>query len=409
MRHTRNGRAVSPRLTLLIAAALVAGCHDTPLATGPGSAPSAARYPITGLALEMVSTGLLYTCGIAKGGQALCWGSNNVGQLGDGTLQERSVPAPVASAVQFTAITAGGGGPNLQSHVCAIAKGGRAWCWGDNTYGQLGDNTIADRIVPWPVWDSPEFISISAGVGHTCGVAKGGTAYCWGRSDYGQLGTGTASTWTPTPVLGNLSFVSVSAGNGYSCAVTKAGDAYCWGYNGNGELGDGTNAERGVPTLVTGGHSFRLIAVSNNNGTYGGHTCGLTTSGAVLCWGLNHRGQLGNTTTSSSPVPVPVVGGHTFTSISVGSVHTCGIIKGGSGACWGGNFFGTLGDGTAYDRSFPVSVLGEFEFVALEGGYGQTCGITKGMGTWCWGGNQAGELGNGTTVDSYGPIPVTSP
>src|SRR5205807_268421 len=139
-------------------------------------------------------------------------------------------------------------------HSCALRASGVAYCWGDNSNGELGDGTTTNRLVPMPVAGGLTFISLSAGAHYTCGVATSGAAYCWGNNGDGQLGDDTTTQrLVPTAVAGGLTFASVTAGAHYTCAVTTSGAAYCWGYNGYGQLGDGTTTARLVPTTVAGG------------------------------------------------------------------------------------------------------------------------------------------------------------
>ena len=148
------------------------------------------------------------------------------------------------------------------------------------------------------------FAKMSAGGAGTCGVTAGGAAYCWGSNFSGQLGDGTTTDRSsPVLVTGGVSFAAVSAGPGgdFTCGVTSGGAVYCWGYNGNGELGDGTTTNRSSPVLVMGGVSFAAVSAG------GAHTCGVTAGGAVYCWGLNSSGQLGDGTTTDRSSPVLVV------------------------------------------------------------------------------------------------------
>jgi alpha-tubulin suppressor-like RCC1 family protein len=144
-----------------------------------------------------VTAGYNFTCGIAVGGAAYCWGLNEDGQLGDGTTTQRNVPVPVAGGLSFARISAG------LEHACGLTGTGEIHCWGDNTWGQLGDGTTADALQPVAVAapGGAAWAWVSAGENHTCAVTTGGVAYCWGDNHYGQLGTGTtASSNVPVKV-----------------------------------------------------------------------------------------------------------------------------------------------------------------------------------------------------------------
>ena len=239
-------------------------------------------------------------------------------------------------------------------HSCGVTTTGAAYCWGRGVEGQLGDGTNAISNVPVAVSGGLTFQSVSAGGFHTCGVTTAGKrAYCWGFNREGQLGDGTNTLFIKVPVAvsGGLTFQSVSLGRFYSCGVTTAGKrAYCWGFNGDGELGDGTNTDSNVPVVVLGGLTFQSVSAGSE------HSCGVTTAGAAYCWGLNGTGQLGDGTNAISNVPVAVLGGLTFQLVSAGVAHSCGVTTDGPAYCWGWNGNGTLGDGTNTDSNVPVGV-----------------------------------------------------
>ena len=252
-----------------------------------------------------VEAGYVHSCGVTAGGAAYCWGDNSMGQLGDGAPASpwyRSSPAPVAGGLQFTMISAG------VWHTCGVTTSGGAYCWGDNLFGQLGDGTTEERATPTPVAGGLRFLRLSAGSRHTCGITTSGAAYCWGDdSNVGLLGDGktTTTTRTPAPVAGSLTFTTLSAGPSETCGVTTSGAAYCWGYNAFGQLGDGTTTNRLIPTPVAGGLTFTAVGVGVEEET--GHACGVTPGGAAYCWGAsNGAGALGDGTTTDRLVPTAV-------------------------------------------------------------------------------------------------------
>src|SRR5881628_2321203 len=200
------------------------------------------------LTFAAVTTGDAHTCGVTAGGAAYCWGFNSVGQLGDGSTMNRLSPVLVAApaGVSFAAVDAG------DFHTCGVTAAGTAYCWGANGSGQLGDGTMIDRSSPVPV-QAPagvSFAAVTAGAAHTCGVTAAGAAYCWGDNGFGQLGDGTTTSQS-SPVLvqapPGVSFAAVTAGRLHTCGVTPAGTAYCWGSNSVGQLGDGTMIDRSSP------------------------------------------------------------------------------------------------------------------------------------------------------------------
>ena len=319
-----------------------------------------------------------HSCAITATGQAFCWGMNADGQLGTGDNQRRLSPAAVGIGVADFDGVAMAGIATGTYHTCAVTAAGRAFCWGRNETGQLGDDSTANRTLPTPVstetrgFGIRNIASVAAGVRHSCAVTTLGRAYCWGDNVFGAVGDGTAGLrqmrTVPTPVntdqrgfnLRNIA--SIDAGNRYSCALTDMGRSFCWGWNYRGGIGDGTLTDRFVPTGVdtsTPGFGMRNIAAVSTGDI---HACALNTLGRAFCWGENHDGQLGDGTTTVSTVPVavdtrrPRFGARNIASIAAGSRHTCALTTVGQAFCWGRNTEGQLGDGSGRDRLVPVAV-----------------------------------------------------
>ena len=192
------------------------------------------------------------------------------------------------------------------SHTCGITVNNKAYCWGANHYGRLGDGTTTRRSIPTLVSDDHSFKQLTASESHTCALTIDNKAYCWGSNDYGQLGDGTTvNKNTPTPVSGNHTFKQLTASIGiggqyHTCGLTTNHQAYCWGKNGYGQLGDNTTTNQSTPTLVAGNHNFKQLTA----GAF--HTCGLTTDHQAYCWGWNGGGCLGNgEITGDNPNPLP--------------------------------------------------------------------------------------------------------
>jgi alpha-tubulin suppressor-like RCC1 family protein len=304
-----------------------------------------------GLTFSSLEAGMQHSCGLTAAGGAYCWGNNQGGALGDGTTIERSAPVGVVGGIRFARVSGGG------DHNCGVTGENLAYCWGFNLSGQLGDGTTTMRTAPVAVAGGVSFVSVSAGaLAHSCGLTAEGVAYCWGNNTEGELGNGTNDDQlTPGPVVGDLRFAMVSAGFGYTCGVTITGDAYCWGFNASGRLGTGAPVQtvQSSPGLVAGGLSFASVSVAT------GTTCGITTAGAAYCWGRNTLGELGDGTTDNRFTPVPVAGGLSFTEVRGGSQHTCGVTTEGDAYCWGDNQAGQLGNGTLNGSTVPVKVAGQ--------------------------------------------------
>ncbi len=349
-------------------------------------------------AFTSMSAGIGHTCGVTTSDAALCWGRNDVGQLGDTTNMDRTTPFPVFGGLSFASTTARG------FHTCGVETGtGDGYCWGFGTDGQLGDGNTNDSSSPLQVTGGHTFANMSAGIRLTCGVTTGSAAYCWGLDNRGQLGNGSPLSPSASPVLvsGGLSFASVNASNRWACGVeTITNDAYCWGRNEAGQLGNSTLVDSSMPVAVSGGKKF----VSLTSGAT--HTCGLEVGGDVYCWGFNDVGQLGDGTMTTSSTPVKVSTALTFASVSSRNKQNCAVTATGAAHCWGLNAAGQLGDGSTTDSLTPVAVSGGHVFTNLVVGTNHVCGVTA-LGTFCWGGNGRGQLGDGTMTSSSTPIKVS--
>lgn len=349
--------------------------------------------------VQAVAAGYLHTCALSSAAVAWCWGYNNYGQLGDGTTTQRLVPVPVSGLPgSVQAISAG------YLHTCALTSAGAVWCWGYNNYGQLGDGTTTQRLIPVPVSGlSAGIQAIGAGENHNCALTNSGAAWCWGYNLDGQIGDGTTTDrLTPTTVSGLSSGVQkLATGGWHTCALNEAGAPLCWGSNTYGQLGDGTTTRRLTPAAVSG-LSGGIRSISG--GIY--HTCGLTNMGAALCWGYNLWGQLGDGTTTSRRTPVAVSGmSSDVQAIQAGAAgSTCALVNGGAW-CWGFNSYGNIGDGSSTNRLAPVAVSGlSSGMQAISPGYYHSCGSTTAGAMWCWGRNDRGQIGDGSTTNR--PIPV---
>ena len=206
-----------------------------------------------GLTFSTLSAGTTHTCGVTTDGAAYCWGANGQGQLGNGSATSSNTPVAVSGGVTFSTVSA------AMFHTCGIATNGDAYCWGS---GPLGTGTTTSSAIPVAVAGGLKFSKLAAGSsfinrpfgpGHSCGLTEAGVAYCWGTNTYGQLGDGTTnSSAVPVAVAGGLTFSDISASIVHTCGVTRSGVAYCWGSNWQGQLGDGSMTSRSTPVKVMG-------------------------------------------------------------------------------------------------------------------------------------------------------------
>jgi alpha-tubulin suppressor-like RCC1 family protein len=364
-------------------------------ALGADSAFSASNVAVqvTGITggVEAVVGGNAVTCAIVNGG-VQCWGDNSFGELGNNTTTSSSSPVHVLGITGGAQALAIG-----DSHVCAIVNGG-VLCWGANAGGELGNNATTNSAAPVQVSTLTSGAqAIAAGSGFTCAVVNGG-AQCWGVDNQGQLGSNSAST---VPVAAGLTsgVQSIAAGSAHVCVIENGG-TYCWGSNSNGQLGNNSTSSTSAYVQPSGLVSgVRVITLG------AAHSCAVV-NGSVECWGKNAFGELGNGSTTQSLVPVPT---SNLTSgvqgLASGEDSVCALVNGGI-QCWGYGSEGQLGNGSTHNSSAPVPVSGLASGVqTLAAGYLDAC-ILSGAGVECWGDNQFGELGSNSGTVSVTPIVV---
>lgn len=348
-----------------------------------------------------IAAGRSHTCALTEGGTVKCWGENDHGQLGNGTMVNSNVPVEVSGLAGVKAITAG------WEHTCALTMDGGVKCWGYNPNGELGNGMSVDSDVPVDVKGLTAGVAaIDAGDDHTCAVTGNGGLKCWGYNEFGQLGDGTKSSRSvPVDSQAYASGVAeVAAGWGHTCVRTTGGGAKCWGDNEYGQLGDGETVDvRLTPVDVTG-LTYGVLKIA----AAGGQSCALTTGGGVSCWGNNKYGQLGDGSGQQANVPVQVVGLTAGVSnVEVGWNHACAVVNGGGLDCWGWNYYGGLGDGTKTTQPRPVKVYKLTDGIqAIAVGWAHTCVATDLGAAKCWGSNEFGQLGDGTESDSGTPLAV---
>ena len=321
-----------------------------------------------------------------------------VATLGGKRFAAVVTPTRTLTVVAVTAVDAG------WHHACAVGSDHRAWCWGSNTYGELGDGqgaTFDEEIISGPVQvEGGNWADISTMGGSTCGLKRDATAWCWG--DHAAYTTGEIDGKAPEPVQIPGAWNQVASGWFHVCGVTTDAKGWCWGRN-DGQLGTDQPVTDGTKVQLPG--TWRAI-VPGGYGNNDAVTCGIDEDRSAWCWGDNTYGQLGDGSTDASAVPVEVAGDHEWAQLSVGAQHTCGVTTDGAGWCWGDNVAGRLGDGSFIERHSPTRVTMADTWSVIDAGFLHTCGVTTLKAGWCWGTNDDGQLGNGTTTTTYFPDPA---
>ena len=318
--------------------------------------------------------GFGYVCAVALDGRVYCWGSNSNGKIGSGNTSSALVP----SAVKISGALVGKVIKQIEpssagNHSCVIASDDKAYCWGHNGFGQLGNNNTVNSLTPVAVDTAGVLASktikqIASGGISSCVIASDDKAYCWGSNNFGQLGNGNLkNSSTPTPVsttgvLAGKTIKQITAGNSYFCVIASDDKAYCWGGGRRGALGNGSTLSLVIstptPVSTTGvlaGKTIKQITAGTE------FTCAIASDDKAYCWGSNSSGQLGNNSTINSGVPVAVntsgvLAGKTIKQISAGSSHTCAIASDDKAYCWGSNSSGELGNNSTINSGVPTHV-----------------------------------------------------
>lgn len=294
----------------------------------------------TGVAEVTVSDS--FACLRTTAGAVQCWG------ILPGAASSTPTPTAVTLPAAATAISAG------RAHICAVVKvsttNNPIYCWGANNAGQLGNGTVTTSNTPVPVLlpSGISGVALAAGGDVTCATTTDAAVMCWGYGGYGQIGNGAVANQTrPVRTLGPGAFKSLAVGGSNACVVMEGGSVQCWGV----DAGDGVDIQRNFPVVVSSVNDAVTVAAGN------GHDCIVRASGAVVCWGGDVLGQIGQLSGVGSFAPVAVPGLPT-SAVGVAAHqgnHTCALLSDGAVWCWGNNDGGQLGDGTITPRFVPVA------------------------------------------------------
>ena len=365
------------------------------------STPVRATAATSPIPTHTIATGSHHTCTVDAGNQLYCWGQNDSGELGLGTLIPQGTPELVSATLQFLSVSAG------DTYTCAISVEFDLYCWGRNIYGTLGDGTTDRALLPLLINSGTKYASVSAGDSHTCAITSLGALQCWGFGGLGSLGDGTntsSRTAGAITVSPGVQWAEVAVDGNHSCAISIDRALYCWGYNAEGQVGNGGFTNQASPVRVFAGavSTFSDVRVGGN------HSCAISQANALFCWGKGNDGRLGFTGSKVKnwPTPVAIAPTIAFKSVAPGAFGTCAISLENKLYCWGLNFDGQVGDGTRVSRDTPIAidVAADYQDVSLGGWHG--CGIKTSGSVTCWGGNWWGEVGDGTYINKWTPTTI---
>lgn len=408
-----TGRRISGAIAIAVLAALSAAGASGARSSGFERATSATpRLRVAG--------GLYHGLAVSSSGAVFAWGWNIVGQLGDGSTTGSDVPlrVRVPGGTKVTAVAAG------FAHSVALASNGAVLAWGKNYNGNLGNGSTSDSVAPVKVHlpAGTKATAIAAGGEHTLAATSTGAVLAWGSGALGQLGNGgTGSSSVPVAVSlpAGVKVSAVAAGALHSLALTSTGAVLAWGDNADGELGDGNRRNSAVPVKVRLPAGVKVVAIAAG----GYYSLAVTSTGAVLAWGYNADGELGDGGTKPSvlPVRVKLPAGTKVTAVAAGgSLEGVGQVMGGPGhslaltssgtvLAWGYNADGELGDGNTKNSAVPVRVKLPGRASEVAAGQLHSLALTATGGMFAWGGNNFGQLGDGSYEGSDVPMRVTLP
>ena len=367
-----------------------------------------------------VAAGVGHTCALLKSGAAWCWGGGEGGQLGDGTKITQKLPVAVTGLGSGVVALAAGG-----NHTCAVTTGGALKCWGLGNSGQLGDGKSATAFTPVPVANLDSSVTaVAAGGKHTCAIAFDGLLFCWGNNTYGQLGNGTkAGKNTPELVPGFAQpALSISAGADHTCATRADGSLWCWGNSVASQVAQNQNVQCMGDAAVYSTPQKLVASGVSAIAAGAGNTCHVNAKGALLCHGANAQGQLGQGQMvdcwpgCSGQCEVIGIGADkevklsaNAKSIAAGGSHICAVLVTGDVQCWGSNASGQTGVGKPDRVLKPATVVGlTAPVVMAAAGAAHTCALLKGGGLSCWGLNTSKQVGQATGYSFAKPQAVGS-
>ncbi len=394
------------------------------------------KFTLASLKALQLSSGGAHTCMVGLDRNGYCWGNNDDGQLGNNSTTDSLIPVPVYTGgvlfgKKLLKIEAG------INHTCAITTESLLYCWGQNTYGGVGNGTSGN------FYDEPVAITggtlasrtvraVALGDLHTCVIADTNAAHCWGRNFYGQvgnaatMGAGSVNVLSPVAVntasssLSGRTIREISASYAHTCVIADNNTAHCWGQGDNGELGNNGTANSNIAVAVNVGASSSLTGRTVRQiAMGGGNACVIADNNTAHCWGEGSLNANGDNSVIDRLIPVAVntaagsgLNGKTVRQIKAASGYACAIASDNNGYCWGYGANGRLGNNATSNAPVPVAVntaglLAGKTLQSISLGGGASCAIASDVKVYCWGGNASGQYGNGGTTESSVPMGTT--
>jgi alpha-tubulin suppressor-like RCC1 family protein len=319
----------------------------------------------------------LHSLGIKTDGTLWSWGNNSHGQLGDGTTTARLSPVQVGAASNWRAVEAGGV-YGVAYHSLGLRVDGTIWAWGSNESGQLGDGTTTDRWEPVQVGTGSNWVAIAAGAQHSLALKSDGTLWSWGNNVSGQLGDGTTTNrLTPVQVGTDTDWAAIESGQSvafvsgasFSVALKFDGTLWTWGGNAVGQLGQGDATDRSTPTQVGVASNWTSISAGDQ------FAHAIKSDGTLWGWGRNDSGSLGDGTSTVRNSPVQIGTSSNWLLVRGGGIHTLALQTDGSLWTWGYNVQGQLGDGTTSTHFAPAQVGFDTDWIELAAGGVHSLGL----------------------------------
>jgi alpha-tubulin suppressor-like RCC1 family protein len=359
----------------------------------PASATRTGDYWVTGA----VEAGDSHSLALKADGTVWAWGANAQGQLGDGSMTQRSAPVQVTGLSDVVALAAG------MSHTLAVKRDGSVWAWGSNSNGQLAEpTTTIRRLVPTQIAGLADVIGVAAGESHSLALKRDGTVCAWGNNSSGQIGDGTTTRRTSPTCLMLTGVAAIAAGGSHSAALktdgNTSGSLWTWGANARGQLGDGSTTHRLEPIAI--------LTDAIHVGLGFEHSMAILADRSLVAWGRNAEGALGDGTQVERGRPTPVPGMTELTGIS--GARRFSVLTTADRSVWtSGESAGNPNIAPSTVMAFRVPVVGTSVVTADAGGTHALIGRRDGS-VWTWGTNTNNQLADGTTNPSAVPLKIAN-